>query len=82
LHNLKIKIMAKENEMTQERAVLLTLLEKNSITSKEAFVDWGITRLAAIVHKLNKKGHNIISEDCVTVNRFGHTVTFSKYSKA
>lgn len=71
---------AKPEKMTQKKAVMLSLEEKGSITSFEAFTDWGITRLAGIVYFLRKDGHTIIGEDVTAKNRFGHPVTYSRYT--
>lgn len=66
--------------MTQKEAVLMTLRERGSITSWEAFQDWGITRLSAIIYDLRKKEElPIEAEDTTTTNRFGHATTFSRY---
>lgn len=64
--------------MTQERAVMLTFHTNGSITSFEAFTEWGITRLASIIHKL-RRFNKIETTRCVKVNRFGHIVSFAKY---
>lgn len=66
---------------TQDRAIL-EHLKNNSvgITSIEAFELYGITRLSAIIFRLRKAGHIIVSNDLTTVNRYGHTVRYSRYT--
>lgn len=65
--------------MTQTQAVLDWLMSGDSISSFEAFKELGVTRLSAIVFRLRQKGYNITSTDEKTTNRFGGTVTFSRY---
>ena len=50
-----------------------------SITSKQAFEDYGVTRLAAIVHNLRKAGMNIITIDREAKDRYDNTVRFAEY---
>lgn len=45
--------------MTQYAQVMTHLKTGRSITSIEAVGLYGITRLAAVVHTLNKRGNNI-----------------------
>ena len=65
--------------MTQKEAILNVLKSGESISSFEAFREFGITRLSAIIFDLRKQGYNIESEDEKTVNRFGGTVVFARY---
>ena len=65
--------------MTQTQAVLDWLKSGDTISSFEAFKELGVTRLSAIIFQLRKKGYNITSTDEKTTNRFGGTVTFSRY---
>lgn len=65
---------------TQREEVRNHLLEFGNITSWEAFMDYGITRLSAIVHKLrHDEGMGIGSETITKKNRYGNLVNFSKY---
>lgn len=68
-----------EDVKTQRDAILWHLQNYGSITSWQAIKNYGVTRLAAIVSELKKRGHNIDSEKMVQRNRFNHKVTFSKY---
>jgi len=47
---------------TQEFQVLRHLREKDTLTTMEALGNYGITRLAARVHTLRRKGHKITTE--------------------
>lgn len=65
--------------MTQTQAVLDWLKSGDTISSFEAFKELGVTRLSAIIFRLRQKGYHITSVDEKTTNRFGGTVTFSRY---
>lgn len=73
----------KTKPLTQREAVLQHMQTFGSITSWEAFTDYGITRLAGIIHSLRRDEQmHIVTEDVTTQNRFGHAVTYAKYSIA
>lgn len=59
--------------------VLRHLTDFKSITSYEAFIDYGITRLSAIIFLLRKDGYNISSQKIAAKNRYGKTVYFANY---
>lgn len=65
--------------MTQTQAVLDVLKSGDSISSMEAFSEFGITRLSAIIFRLRQKGYDIDSEDVETTNRFGGKVRYARY---
>ena len=65
--------------MTQEQKVLRHLQELGSITSWEAIMEYGITRLSAKIFNLRKQGYEIEKEYVTTKNRFGEYCTFAKY---
>jgi len=72
--------MVKEVEkgLTQADFVLDYMKKHGSMSSMEAF-DYGITRLAARVHELRKKGYKIDSQNVeVQTKNFGKT-TYVKY---
>ena len=53
---------------------------KRTITSKEAFDKWGITRLSAVVFDIEKVyGIVLKREDIKVVNRYGITCWVTKY---
>ena len=66
--------------MTQKSLILDYLLEHGSITTREAYEQFGITRLAARVHELIQAGYNIKSQFESGVNRYGKPVTYSRYT--
>lgn len=66
-------------KVTQEERVLRWLRERGSITSLEAFREFGITRLSGRIFNLRKSGYEIVSERETTKNRYGENVSFAKY---
>lgn len=64
--------------MMLKQAVLRHLKEYKSITSFEAFTEYGATRLSAIILTL-RKTHIITDEWIERTNRFGENVRFKKY---
>lgn len=65
---------------TQKGEVLLHLQTKGSITSFEAFANYGVTRLAAIIHELRtKQGLNIETIKKKTLNRYNNITNYAKY---
>ena len=67
--------------MSQKDRVLRHLKD-STITSYEAFLDYGITRLSAIIYSLRKEGYTIISMSKKHTNRYGEKVTFAEYKLA
>lgn len=65
--------------MTQREQILKHLQNHGSITSMEAFSDYGVTRLSAVIFDLRRDGHNIISHMICTKNRYGEPTHFAKY---
>jgi hypothetical protein len=64
----------------QSARVLNYMLNFGSISSMEAFRDLGVTRLSAVIFNLKRKGFNITSTTESTVNRFGESVHYSRYT--
>lgn len=71
--------MSEHIKVTQEQRVLRHLREYGSITSLEAFREFGITRLGSRIYTLRQSGYDIISERETTKNRYGENVSFAKY---
>ena len=46
------------------------MVEFGSITSLQAFVDLGETRLSGAIYELKKKGVNVTAEDVTVLNRY------------
>lgn len=66
--------------MTQKDMVLDYINEFGSITPMDAFRDLGITRLAAVVYRLRREGHDIHKEREHALNRYGQNVRYVRYS--
>lgn len=66
---------------TQKQKVIRHLETYGSITPLDAFRDYGIMRLAAVIFKLKEEGFNINSEMITRyVNRFGEPINYAKYT--
>ncbi len=68
------------NKKTQCEVVLTHLKEHGSITSIEAFTEYGILRLASRINDLRRRGYLIKSELKTGKNRFGETTHFCVYT--
>lgn len=60
--------------------ILRHLRDYGSITSFEAFKEYGNTRLSATIFLLRKDGYNISSNKVAYRNRYGKIVYFAKYT--
>lgn len=66
--------------MKGSKVALLNYMKANyGITSKEAFENLGITRLAARVKELRDLGYNIITVMEVGKTRYGETCRYARY---
>ena len=65
---------------TQKERVLTALKGHGTITPWYAINHLGNTRLAATIHTLKKDGHNITAETVKGINKFGDTISFSRYT--
>ena len=59
--------------------ILNHLAEYGSITSMEAFQNYGITRLAASVKDLRDLGYDIVTLMMEGQNRYGEATRYAKY---
>ena len=64
---------------SQTEDVLRYMKENGSISSMEAFREFGATRLSAIIFALRKRGYEIETEIWTCTNRYGKNVDFAKY---
>ena len=72
--------MAKKRKTpTQMERVVQHLQDFNTITSREAFNDYGISRLSAIIWRLRKRGYKIETHRTYSFNRYGDKVNFATY---
>jgi hypothetical protein len=69
----------KSDVVNQRTSVMYHLMAFGHITSWEAIKEYGITRLSSIIHGLRNEGYRIDSNDVSKKNRFGNSVTFTKY---
>lgn len=60
-------------------AILNYMKENNGITSKEAFEEFGVTRLAACIFDLRQKGYLIDTLMLETTTRFDEPTRYAKY---
>lgn len=66
--------------MTQCEKVLRHLKDHGKITTMDAFVEYGITRLSGRIYDLRKAGHIITSTTVTGRNRYGEPTHFTVYS--
>lgn len=64
---------------TQNERILRHLRDHGSITSLEAFAEYGITRLSARIFDLRHDGHKILSFVETAKNRYGEPVRYYRY---
>lgn len=64
---------------SQTEDILKYMKDNGSISSMEAFKEFGATRLSAIIFALRKRGYEIDTEIWECKNRYGKTVDFAKY---
>lgn len=63
----------------QTQAVLNHLQIYGSITSREAFEMYGVTRLSARIYDFRKLGYVIETVQKVAKNRYGEVCVYAKY---
>ena len=66
--------------MTQKEAVLKYIKEEGSITSWQAIMELGVTRLADVIYRLKNDGYgfNIVNKAVAT--RYGRKTVVAEYS--
>jgi len=67
--------------MTQDEMILKHLQTGQSITPDDAKALYGVSRLAAVIHRL-RKNHSINAHEESCINRFGKRVYFARYRMA
>ena len=72
--------MAKK--LNQKDRVLRHLETYGSIDPRQAFFDYSIMRLAAVIFNLKEEGHDIKSELITSKNKFDEPVSYAKYTLA
>lgn len=68
-----------ESKPTQCDKIIKYIRDFGAITAYEAFVDLGITQLAARIFELKRKGYVFSTEYKSAKNRYGETVSFKVY---
>ena len=63
----------------QEKRVLAYLKLYKTINPIDAWCDCGVYRLADVIYKLRRAGHNIITQPVIRHNRFGEQVRGVRY---
>ena len=67
--------------MTNQKKRIIEYIKKfGSITSKDAYVDLGITQLGARIFELKNEGYVFKTEFENGKNRFGEKVMYKRYS--
>ena len=67
--------------MVSQKSMVLDYMEEfGSITPIDAFRDFGITRLSAIVFNLKEEGHDIDKVIETGKNRLGNRTRYARYS--
>lgn len=65
--------------MNQCELIVQYMTEHGSITTLDAFLDLGITRLASRIHDLKEAGYCIQAENIKVKNRNGEPCTVASY---
>ena len=65
--------------MSQTDMVLAYMRRYGGITTLDAFVDLGCTRLSARIKDLKKAGYPVGKKQESSLNRFGKKVTYTRY---
>ena len=69
----------KMKPVSQDMIVLRHMQKHQSITSMDAFTEYGITRLSAKIYNLRQDGHKIGMVWEESVNRYGVPVRYGRY---
>lgn len=67
---------------SQTEAILEHMETHDGITSTEAFDLYGATRLSGLIYTLKKRGYHIKTEMLVSINKYGRSYRYAKYSLA
>ena len=68
--------------MTQDELVIRYIDDFGSISSREAFLDLGVSRLAACIYRLKKRGMTFERVWETSKNRYDKSVSYVRYRKA
>jgi len=73
------QILIKIEHINSATDEVLYHLSKKSITSLEAIKNYGVTRLAAIIYLLRKRGYNIVTQEFKMTTRYNRKTTLARY---
>ena len=76
---MKYIVKNRRKELTQYDMVLNYLRVYGEITPLDAYKEFAILRLSAIIYDMRKDGWHIDTEYTTTKNRFGAKVTYATY---
>lgn len=65
--------------MTQNERVLKHMRKYGTITTKQAYDLYGITRLGARIYELRNMGFDIVADTVPVKNRFGEKAHVARY---
>lgn len=65
--------------VTQKSRILRHIQDYKSITSWDSYMEYGITRLSAIIFVLKKEGYKFTDEWISSKNRYNEKTQFKKY---
>lgn len=65
--------------MNQQERVLQHLKDYGCITSWQAIMEYGVTRISAKIFELRKQGYKIKTEKRKSKNRYGDKVCYGVY---
>ena len=68
-----------KTKLTQKQKVLRHLNQIGPITPVQAFFDYSIMRLAAVIYDLKDAGNNIDTTILHSKNKFGEPVHYAQY---
>jgi len=68
-------------KQSQKHLVLVRLKRGRTITPMEAFQEYHITRLAAIIHSLRHEDKYVVEKETVTTGKVGHPYARYKLNK-
>lgn len=66
--------------MSQKEEIMAYMKDFGSITSMDAFMDIGCTRLAARISDIEDDGVSVLRTKETRLNRFGKAVSYTRYS--
>ena len=76
---MKDVVKNRRKEITQYDMVLNYLKVYGKISPLEAYKEFAVLRLSAIIYEMRKDGYNIETKYTTSKNRFGASVTYATY---